>query len=176
MDKVSVLLSFLIPFIYLFGGFLFVAVTPPFRSRGLVYRTEKALVSEETWKYAHYSFGIVCIFMGIYLVVLTGLIDAVLWRLGASVIQSRIVCAAVMAVQFLLVLLPFFYTEQHLKDDFDEAGRQLLSGRKEFKQLKKDEQWGSWIQWKDDDWDDWDTWLQKRDLELDREREEKEKK
>ena len=179
MKIVPILLVFLIPFVCLLGGFLCISAPPPFRSRGPAYRTAKASLSEDTWHYAHYSFGIVSIFLGFYSAVLAGLTDVILWKVNASGPALWITVILLIIMQLLLLLIPFFYTEQHLKENFDEQGKACRPVRKRFSgQKKPDEKWGTWKEWKDDEdeeWEDWDTWLTRRDRELDQEREEKNK-
>ena len=180
MGMITVIITFIVPVLYIFGGIFLTFRAPSFRRRGPAYKTRRASLSPHTWHYANFNFGIVCIFMGIYILILTGLADAILWRIGLRTFEASIYCVIAVVLQLLMVLLPFYNTEQHLKDFYDEEGRPLFEEKKHrFLKRMNEEEWDDWrdpAEDGDDGWDDWKTWLRKRDIELDREREKKEAK
>ena len=179
MGVIAAALTFILPLIYIFCGILFVYRTPSYKKKGIAYRTRRACASEAAWQYANYSFGIVCLFMGIYIILLTAVIVAMLVRFGATPLESRVFCFVIIFIQAVLFLLPFHNTEAHLKIYFTEDGEDLSPGKKLiFRKRKNEKEWEPWDDWNkwpdddhDDDWDDWDTWLRKRDMELDEQRE-----
>ena len=179
MGILTTLITFIIPLIYIFGGILFVYRAPSYNCRGPAYRTKKTVLNPGIWRYANFDFGIVCIFVGIYTIILTGLTDAIFWRFSLRPLEVALFCVVVVLIQAALVFLPYYNTEQHLKDYFDEEGNALFTDedRPKFLKRRNEEEWEQWKTWsdedkeKDDDWDDWETWLRKRDIELDRERE-----
>lgn len=178
MGFITALLTFILPVIYIFCGVMFVYRTPLYKSKGPAYRTKRACASEAAWQYANYSFGIVCLFMGIYIILLTGLIVAMLVRFGATGLESKIFCFVIILIQALLFLLPFYNTEAHLKIYFTEDGKDLSPGKKLiFRKRKNEKDWDTWDDWNkwpdddDDDWEDWESWLRRRDMELDEARE-----
>lgn len=178
MGMITVIITFIVPVLYIFGGIFLTFRAPSFRCRGPAYKSRRAALSPHTWHYANFNFGIVCIFMGIYILILTGLADAILWRIGLRTFEASIFCVIAVVLQLLMVFLPFYNTEQHLKDFYDEKGRPLFEEKKHrFLKRMNEEEWDDWSdppEDGDDGWDDWKTWLRKRDIELDREREGKE--
>ena len=176
MNLIMAVVSLIVPFIYIFGGILFVNRPPRFGKRGIAYKSKRACLSEKTWEYSNHSFGVVSIFMGIYLAAFTGLVDAILKYFQASFAWAA--TAAMICIQILLVLVPVNYIEKHLKIYFDENGNDMYPEELDIKDKKTDDDWEDWSTWpgdeekdKEDGWVDWDTWLKKRDEELDRERE-----
>ncbi|MGI6205050.1 MAG: hypothetical protein ACOYJI_00260 [Anaerovoracaceae bacterium] len=175
MNLIMAVVSLIVPFIYIFGGILFVNRPPRFGKRGIAYKSKRACLSEKTWEYSNHSFGVVSIFMGIYLAAFTGLVDAILKYFQTSFAWAA--TAAMICIQILLVLVPINYIEKHLKIYFDENGNDMYPEELDIKDKKTDDDWEDWSTWpgdaekdKEDGWVDWDTWLKKRDEELDRER------
>ena len=178
MGIATVIITFIIPILYIFGGVLCIVRAPSYRCKGPAYKTRRAVLSRNTWHYANHNFGVVCIFIGVYIMVLTGLADSIFWRIGLRRLESIAYCVVAVVIQAVLLLLPFYNTEQHLKDFFDDEGKPLFEEKKHrFLNRKNEEDWESWEEppeKEDDGWDDWQTWLHKRDIELDREREQRE--
>ena len=178
MTIMMLLITLLLPLLYILSGILFTLRTPAFRSRGLAYRSKRACLNQATWEYANHYFGVVSIFVGVYIIFATALLDAIIWKIGASPMVARVFCLIVIAVQAVLVFVIFHNTEQELKVSFDEQGRPLRREKKlRFRKRVKEEDWGTWQEWpeeEEDGWVDWETWLHNRDMELDRKREQEE--
>ena len=175
MGMITVIITFIVPVLYIFGGILFIFRAPAYQCKGPAYKTKRAGLSKNTWHYANFNFGIVSIFMGIYIFIMTSLADAIFWRIGLRSFEAFAFCILAVMIQIALVLLPVYHTEQHLKDYFDEEGRPLFEEKKHrFFKRKNEEEWDDWRdppEEGEEGWDDWQTWLRKRDIELDRQRE-----
>ncbi|MDD6255822.1 MAG: SdpI family protein [Eubacteriales bacterium] len=175
MNLFMAIVSIVVPFIYIFGGILFTFNPPQYGSRGISYRTRRSQLSQKTWDYSNHSFGVVSIFLGIYLAAFTGLIDAFLKYVVS--VYAWVITAAVIAVQIIFVLIPINYIEKHLKVYFDENGDDMYPDTLEIKDKKSDDDWDDWSTWpgdeeqdKRDGWVDWDTWLKNKDEELDKQK------
>ena len=175
MGMITVIITFIVPVLYIFGGILFIFRAPAYQCKGPAYKTKRAGLSKNTWHYANFNFGIVSIFMGIYIFIVTSLADAIFWRIGLRSFEAFAFCILAVMIQIALVLLPIYHTEQHLKDYFDDEGRPLFEEKKHrFFKRKNEEEWDDWRdppEEGEEGWDDWQTWLRKRDIELDRQRE-----
>ena len=186
--KTFVLLSLLLPALFIIIGIVEILWPPKKRNVFFGYRTSRAKLSRDTWDYANHSFGIVCIFLGIYMAFATGVIDA-LARYGTPQ-QRTVILAVIIIIQLVCLLFPIYYTEHHLKIYFDEKGELLFPEKLNFKRRRSVDEWEDWSKWpedkdwkdwkdfnlKDDGWESWDEWVYRRDLELDREREARMKK
>ena len=172
--------TLIVPFLYILCGILFAARTPAYRSGGIAYRSKRASMNEMTWMYANHYFGVVSIFVGVYIVFATALLDAVLWKIGIPSSGAWVFSVVIVVIQVLLVFLVFHNTEEQLKVSFDEQGKMLRTEKTiRFQKRIKEKDWGTWKEWpeeEEDGWVDWETWLHNRDMELDQEREERESK
>ncbi len=151
---------------------------PPVKLYRIIFRKHmKDGISSTPCEQAGHSFAVVCLFMGIYMFFASLLADAILkYFSGRLQIPLGI---ALICIQFALLVIPVYYTENKLKSLFDENGDYIVpSDPRDYD--KQDDEWnsllddqdGSWEKWSsyDDEWVDWDTWLRNRDAELYQER------
>lgn len=178
-----VLCSLLLPALYIIVGLVEILWPPKKRNVFFGYRTARSKLSQDTWDYANHSFGIVCIFLGIYMAFATGVIDA--FARYATPHQRIVILLVVMIIQLVCLIYPVYYTEHHLKIFFNEEGELLFPEKLDFKHRRSVDEWEDWNKWpedkdwedwkdfnlKDDGWESWDEWVYRRDLELDKERE-----
>ena len=180
--RVFVIVSMMIPALYIILGIAELIWPPEKGTKVFGYRTARSQINQETWDYANHSFGIVCIFMGIYMAFATGVLDA-LAKYGTDH-QRSIMLVIMVLIQAALVVFPIYHTEHQLKIYFDENGEVLFPEKIEFKDRKSADEWEDWNEWPeelkwedwntwnlpDDGWESWEEWLYKKDLEMDEKR------
>ena len=114
------LADLLIPALMIGIGILF-QKQPPKRINGIYgYRTKRSMQTQETWVFAHRYFGKQWVKIGLVLLPLSVL--PLIFVYGKDIDLIGTVGSIVMGVQILPVIVPIFFTERALKENFDEYG------------------------------------------------------
>ena len=116
-------MDLLIPALMIGIGKLF-QKRPPKRINGVCgYRTKRSMQTQETWDFAHRYFGKLWVKIGLVLLPLSVLPLILVY--GKDIDLIGIVGGVVTGVQILPLIVPIFFTERALKENFDEYGKPL---------------------------------------------------
>lgn len=81
----------------------------------ITYRTDWALKSQETWQYAHISYGRIILPIGIIALVLS--------IVGIFLLPLSIAPKVLIVMDIVCIIIPYFPIEKKLKQNFDTKGR-----------------------------------------------------
>ncbi len=110
----------LIPLIMVMFGIVFSKTAPKNINMLFGYRTERSMINEDTWKFAHRHIGRTWLIVGIPMLVLSAL--ALILAIGAGETVVTAVGTGLSIVQMVVLIASIFPTERALEKTFDKNG------------------------------------------------------
>ncbi|MGN0341171.1 MAG: SdpI family protein [Roseburia sp.] len=114
------LCNLLIPLLMIISGYLMYKHTPKKINGVYGYRTTRSMKNMDTWKFAHDYCGQIWMKAGIILLIPTIVIQLPFIHSSDGVIG--VMTLLIMTVQLVVLILPVYFVEKALKENFDEAG------------------------------------------------------
>lgn len=112
---------FLLPVVMVICGMSYTKRGPKRITRVQGYRTKMSMKNRETWDFAHKYLGDLWFKLGTPLLAITSVMSLIVFRQSDDTIMFW--CCVFIVVQLVLMLLPVYFTEKALKENFDENGK-----------------------------------------------------
>lgn len=122
MQIFCILMLFLLPIIMVFAGWMMQTHPSENINNWIGYRTKRSMKNRETWKFAHAYCGRLWKIDGIVMFCISVLLSVIF--LFVKVEIGVVLMGVVICLQSLILLLPIFFTERALQQQFDEIGNQ----------------------------------------------------
>lgn len=122
------IMAILCPAIMIAAGLIFKNAAPKKINYIFGYRTEMSMKNRDTWEFAHTYFGQLWLFLGLILLIPSGV--PMLFLIGKSTELIGIIGTIICFVDMTVMLAAIFPTEKALKKNFDKDGNRRGGGGK----------------------------------------------
>ena len=112
---------FLLPVVMVICGMSYTKRGPKRISKVQGYRTKMSMKNRETWDFAHKHLGDLWFKLGTPLLAVTSVMSLIVFRQNDDKIMFW--CCVFIVIQLVLMVLPVYFTEKALKENFDENGK-----------------------------------------------------
>ena len=133
---------FLLPLVMVICGMSYTKRGPKKITRLQGYRSKMSMKNRETWDFAHKNLGDLWFKLGAPLLAVTSVVSLLVFRESTKQITTW--CGVIFVIQLVIMVLPVFYTEKALKENFDENGKWKKGAKEKWQEreqkLKKDYQ------------------------------------
>ena len=133
---------FLLPLVMVICGMSYTKRGPKKITRLQGYRSKMSMKNRDTWDFAHKNLGDLWFKLGAPLLAVTSVVSLIVFRESTKQITTW--CCVIFVIQLAIMVLPVFYTEKALKENFDENGKWKKGAKEKWQEreqkLKKDYQ------------------------------------
>ena len=133
---------FLLPLVMVICGMSYTKRGPKKITRLQGYRSKMSMKNRDTWDFAHKNLGDLWFKLGAPLLAVTSVVSLLVFRESTKQITTW--CGVIFVIQLVIMMLPVFYTEKALKENFDENGKWTKGAKEKWQEreqkLKKDYQ------------------------------------
>ena len=133
---------FLLPLVMVICGMSYTKRGPKKITRLQGYRSKMSMKNRDTWDFAHKNLGDLWFKLGAPLLAVTSVVSLLVFRESTKQITTW--CGVIFVIQLVIMMLPVFYTEKALKENFDENGKWKKGAKEKWQEreqkLKKDYQ------------------------------------
>ena len=133
---------FLLPLVMVICGMSYTKRGPKKITRLQGYRSKMSMKNRDTWDFAHKNLGDLWFKLGAPLLAVTSVVSLLVFRESTKQITTW--CCVIFVIQLVIMVLPVFYTEKALKENFDENGKWKKGAKEKWQEreqkLKKDYQ------------------------------------
>ena len=133
---------FLLPLVMVICGMSYTKRGPKKITRLQGYRSKMSMKNRDTWDFAHKNLGDLWFKLGAPLLAVTSVVSLLVFRESTKQITTW--CGVIFVIQLVIMVLPVFYTEKALKENFDENGKWKKGAKEKWQEreqkLKKDYQ------------------------------------
>lgn len=133
---------FLLPLVMVICGMSYTKRGPKKITRLQGYRSKMSMKNRDTWDFAHKNLGDLWFKLGAPLLAVTSVVSLLVFRESTKQITTW--CCVIFVIQLAIMVLPVFYTEKALKENFDENGKWKKGAKEKWQEreqkLKKDYQ------------------------------------
>ena len=131
---------FLLPLVMVICGMSYTKRGPKKITRLQGYRSKMSMKNRDTWDFAHKNLGDLWFKLGAPLLAVTSVVSLLVFRESTKQITTW--CCVIFVIQLAIIVLPVFYTEKALKENFDENGKWKKGAKEKWQEreqkLKKD--------------------------------------
>ena len=131
---------FLLPLVMVICGMSYTKRGPKKITRLQGYRSKMSMKNRDTWDFAHKNLGDLWFKLGAPLLAVTSVVSLIVFRESTKQITTW--CCVIFVIQLAIMVLPVFYTEKALKENFDENGKWKKGAKEKWQEreqkLKKD--------------------------------------
>ena len=131
---------FLLPLVMVICGMSYTKRVPKKITRLQGYRSKMSMKNRDTWDFAHKNLGDLWFKLGAPLLAVTSVVSLLVFRESTKQITTW--CCVIFVIQLAIMVLPVFYTEKALKENFDENGKWKKGAKEKWQEreqkLKKD--------------------------------------
>ena len=131
---------FLLPLVMVICGMSYTKRGPKKITRLQGYRSKMSMKNRDTWDFAHKNLGDLWFKLGAPLLAVTSVVSLLVFRESTKQITTW--CGVIFVIQLAIMVLPVFYTEKALKENFDENGKWKKGAKEKWQEreqkLKKD--------------------------------------
>lgn len=131
---------FLLPLVMVICGMSYTKRGPKKITRLQGYRSKMSMKNRDTWDFAHKNLGDLWFKLGAPLLAVTSVVSLLVFRESTKQITTW--CCVIFVIQLAIMVLPVFYTEKALKENFDENGKWKKGAKEKWQEreqkLKKD--------------------------------------
>ena len=131
---------FLLPLVMVICGMSYTKRGPKKITRLQGYRSKMSMKNRDTWDFAHKNLGDFWFKLGAPLLAVTSVVSLLVFRESTKQITTW--CGVIFVIQLVIMVLPVFYTEKALKENFDENGKWKKGAKEKWQEreqkLKKD--------------------------------------
>ena len=131
---------FLLPLVMVICGMSYTKRGPKKITRLQGYRSKMSMKNRDTWDFAHKNLGDLWFKLGAPLLAVTSVVSLLVFRESTKQITTW--CCVIFVIQLAIRVLPVFYTEKALKENFDENGKWKKGAKEKWQEreqkLKKD--------------------------------------